>query len=131
MQDAVVPPEHMTTEGKPEGYDHPMAEEHKSPGPLDQATLDEKFPHGPRYFENRLGKPAVAGPRSLDLDKLEVDLDTGKRQKRSIKVRSARSADVGVTGLYEVISEADLAFSPDQKQESVTVFQVGQLNIFF
>lgn len=34
-----------------------------------------------------------------------------------------RSADVGVSGLYEVISEADLAFSPDSKVEAVTVFQ--------
>lgn len=34
-----------------------------------------------------------------------------------------RSADVGVSGLYEVISEADLAFTPDSKAEAVTVFQ--------
>lgn len=34
-----------------------------------------------------------------------------------------RSADVGVSSLYEVISEADLAFSPDGKAEAVTVFQ--------
>lgn len=33
------------------------------------------------------------------------------------------NANVGVSGLYEVISEADLAFTPDKKQESVTVFQ--------
>lgn len=39
--------------------------------------------------------------------------------------RKVRSADVGVSGLYEVISEADLAFSPDAKVEAVTVFQVG------
>lgn len=37
--------------------------------------------------------------------------------------RKVRSADVGVSGLYEVISEADLAFSPDNKAEAVTVFQ--------
>lgn len=34
-----------------------------------------------------------------------------------------RSADVGVSGIYEVISEADLAFSPDGRAEAVTVFQ--------
>lgn len=30
---------------------------------------------------------------------------------------------MGVSGLYEVISEADLAFSPDTHAEAVTVFQ--------
>lgn len=40
-----------------------------------------------------------------------------------ISDRKARSADVGVSGLYEVISEADLAFSPDGRAEAVTVFQ--------
>lgn len=133
--DAVVPPEPVT-ESRKENFDELMAAEHKKNqrpappmmmehDPMDQATLDEKFPHGPRYFENRIGKPAVAGPRSLDLDTFEFEATPGKRQKRSIKVRNARSADVGVTGIYEVISEADLAFSPDQKQESVTVFQVS------
>lgn len=37
--------------------------------------------------------------------------------------RKARSADVGVSGLYEVISEVDLAFTPDTRAEAVTVFQ--------
>ncbi|XP_045449099.1 cuticlin-1 [Melitaea cinxia] len=84
---------------------------------------DERFPHGPRNFgpnkpitaENEpsgdgvvpakpIG-PAVAGPRSL-------------RKRRT--VRDARSADVGVSGIYDVISEADLAFGPTR--EPVTVF---------
>ncbi|EDW78232.1 uncharacterized protein Dwil_GK16317 [Drosophila willistoni] len=47
------------------------------------------------------------------------------RRRRSLVIadRKVRSADVGVSGLYDVISEADLAFSPDSKQEAVTVFQ--------
>lgn len=47
------------------------------------------------------------------------------RRRRSMVIsdRKARSADVGVSGLYEVISEADLAFSPDGRAEAVTVFQ--------
>lgn len=47
------------------------------------------------------------------------------RRRRSVVVsdRKVRSADVGVSSLYEVISEADLAFSPDSKAEAVTVFQ--------
>lgn len=47
------------------------------------------------------------------------------RRRRSMVIsdRKVRSADVGVSGLYEVISEADLAFSPDGRAEAVTVFQ--------
>lgn len=130
-EDAMPQPAEHVTETRNNDFEKLMAAEHHNAGPgmendpMDQATMDEKFPHGPRYFENRIGKPAVAGPRAMDLDKLEAEQTKGKRVKRSIKVRNARSADVGVTGLYEVISEADLAFSPDQKQESVTVFQVS------
>lgn len=48
---------------------------------------------------------------------------TRKRTSMIISDRKVRSADVGVSGIYEVISEADLAFSPDSRPESVTVFQ--------
>ncbi|CAK1544147.1 unnamed protein product [Leptosia nina] len=75
----------------------------------------ERFPHGPRNFGDlkpneavvpaQKPGPAVAGPRSL-------------RRRRT--VRDARSADVGVSGLYDVVSEADLAFGPSR--EPVTVF---------
>ncbi|XP_060526950.1 uncharacterized protein LOC132702381 [Cylas formicarius] len=97
----------------------------------------EKFPHGPRTFQ----EPPVPAPRSLG-DEVPPALDapasnstqTGKpvplleknkRRRRSMVVsdRKARSADVGVSGLYEVISEADLAFSPENRAEAVTVFQ--------
>jgi hypothetical protein len=94
-----------------------------------QSKMDEeKFPHGPRnmqYAQNRLGLP-IAGPRALDLDEFERSTSISQqRTKRSVKVtnRNARSADVGVNGFYDVISEADLQFSPDSKQEPVTVFQ--------
>lgn len=54
-----------------------------------------------------------------------------QRRRRSVVVsdRKVRSADVGVSGLYEVISEADLAFSPDAKVEAVTVFQVSLISL--
>lgn len=54
---------------------------------------------------------------------------TNRRRRRSVVVsdRKVRSTDVGVSGLYEVISEADLAFSPDTKVDAVTVFQVSLL----
>lgn len=107
---------------------------------------EDKFPHGPRYFEaqNRLGAPAVAGPRSLNLDDIDESIfmkqiddeiraheqnkangQSKPRSKKSIRIldRTVRNADVGVSGIYDVISEADLAFSPDTKQEAVTVFQ--------
>ncbi|XP_056640882.1 uncharacterized protein LOC130447867 [Diorhabda sublineata] len=101
----------------------------------------DKFPHGPR----NINEPLV-GPRSLDSGKFEEaqqktsnNEDTKEnifsnrhksqsfegRRKRSVVVsdRKVRSTDVGVSSLYEVISEADLAFSPDTRAEAVTVFQ--------
>lgn len=102
-----------------------------SPQKVQSKMDEEKFPQGPRnmqYAQNRLGLP-IAGPRALNLEELEREQQhkdfTRRRTKRSVKVtnRSARSADVGVNGFYDVISEADLAFSPDGKQEPVTVFQ--------
>lgn len=74
----------------------------------------EQFPHGPRNLEEDNGAVPVT-PLSASVT----------RRKRSVTVtdRKARSADVGVSGIYEVISEADLAFSPDTHAEAVTVFQ--------
>lgn len=109
----------------------PQQHRQNQPTPHMQSKMGEdKFPQGPRqlqYAQSRVGLP-MAGPRALDLEELEKGSEKQgqrKRIKRAVKVtdRKARSADVGVSGLYEVISEADLAFSPDTKQESVTVFQ--------
>ncbi|CAH0583170.1 unnamed protein product [Chrysodeixis includens] len=88
----------------------------------DRSTIidRERFPHGPRNLGTKVRPepsgegvvpakapgPAVAGPRSL-------------RKRRA--VRDARSADVGVSGIYDVVSEADLAFGPS-RTEPVTVF---------
>lgn len=101
-----------------------------------QAEKAEKFPHGPRSFgKDRMGLPPMAGPRSLNLGE-EVrpifrtftanNRTYRARHRRSVVVsdRQARSADIGVTGVFDVISEADLQFSPrDGKPETETVFQ--------
>lgn len=90
---------------------------------------DERFPHGPRKLESkdRMGIPPVAGPRSLNINEYHPNINQTfrQRQKRSYVVsdRKTRSANIGVSGIYEVISEADLAFNVDGKQEAVTVFQ--------
>ncbi|XP_037025814.1 uncharacterized protein LOC119067132 isoform X2 [Bradysia coprophila] len=129
-----VPEVHEDQEDVPN--DQPTQEMLKSNFLDSKKNSDEQFPHGPRFLEgkDRMGIP-VAGPRSLDLSKDDVrpvyvrENETNgkpiKRKKRSIVItdRKVRSADVGVSGLYDVISEADLAFSPDTKQEAVTVFQ--------
>ncbi|XP_049809733.1 uncharacterized protein LOC126252830 [Schistocerca nitens] len=61
----------------------------------------ERFPHGPRTLRS-----------------------TGfARPRRSVAVPAGGNADVGVSGLYDVVSEADLAFTPDSRPEAVTVFQ--------
>lgn len=98
-----------------------------------KAAKDEKFPQGPRTLaKDRMGMPPVAGPRSLNLGEEIRPLKQREnrtfgfgRQRRSVVVsdRKVRSADVGVSGIYDVISETDMQFSPDGKQEAVTVFQ--------
>lgn len=123
-------PPHTTLKSQP--APPPPVRQHPLPSPQKmQSKMDEdKFPHGPRnmqYAQNRLGLP-IAGPRALNLDEVERQQHQHvyrKRTKRSVKVtsRNARSADVGVNGFYDVISEADLQFNPDSKQEPVTVFQ--------
>jgi len=110
----------------------PQQQQQKQQNPQSKIVDDDKFPHGPRqlqYAQNRAGLP-VAGPRALNLEEVEKEQQHHqttyrKRTKRSVTVtdRKARSADVGVSGIYDVISEADLQFSPDTKQEAVTVFQ--------
>ncbi|XP_021937304.1 cuticlin-1 [Zootermopsis nevadensis] len=77
----------------------------------------ERFPHGPR----NLGEDDMP---ILDRSS-SARSSTSQRKRRSIVVsdRKVRSADVGVSGLYEVISEVDLAFTPDMRAEAVTVFQ--------
>lgn len=75
----------------------------------------ERFPHGPRNLDT--SSEPILGTLTIP--------PVSQRRRRSVVVsdRKVRSADVGVSGLYEVISEADLAFTPDSRAEAVTVFQ--------
>ena len=82
---------------------------------------EEEFPHGPRNLEEEEAAATV----TPSLSPSGSPSSSGRRKRRSVVVsdRKVRSADVGVSGIYEVISEADLAFSPDSHAEAVTVFQ--------
>lgn len=75
----------------------------------------------PRSFPE---KPLLPQSETIETSSAEPSARQA-RKRRSVVVsdRKARSADVGVSSIYEVISEADLAFSPDSKAEAVTVFQ--------
>lgn len=92
------------------------------------ALFDNGFPNGPRQFvgakQDRMGRPPpplVAGPRSMKY------FNNDEARGSTVYLgRSKREADVGVSGMYDVISEADLAFNPETKQEPLTVFQ-GQM----
>ncbi|PSN31511.1 hypothetical protein C0J52_27272 [Blattella germanica] len=98
----------------------PHEHEHK-PIDTDDREMDgqERFPHGPRHLADDempiLGRSTPSSSSSSNI----------RRKRRSVVVsdRKVRSADVGVSGLYEVISEVDLAFTPDTRAEAVTVFQ--------
>jgi len=83
--------------------------------PLKANGPQERFPHGPRNLDTN--SEPILGTLTVP--------PVSQRRRRSVVVsdRKVRSADVGVSGLYEVISEADLAFTPDSRAEAVTVFQ--------
>lgn len=82
-----------------------------------QRDPHERFPHGPRKLKDDALNVTNGGSSHKS--------SFQRRRRRSFVVSDskARNANVGVSGLYEVISEADLAFTPDNKQEAVTIFQ--------
>ncbi|XP_067009138.2 uncharacterized protein m [Anabrus simplex] len=88
----------------------------------------DRFPHGPRNLDVDdipLLKTASSSTSSNTTPPPSIPTPRSNRRRRSVVVsdRKVRSADVGVSGLYEVISEVDLAFTPDMRAEAVTVFQ--------
>ncbi|XP_063987992.1 uncharacterized protein LOC135168070 [Diachasmimorpha longicaudata] len=101
----------MQKDGRPEEpkITHPFLD----PPRVTSYRDEDQFPHGPRNLEGS----------DTTIDPLKSNGSSRKRRSLKISDRKARSADVGVSGIYEVISEADLAFSPDTHAEAVTVFQ--------
>lgn len=84
------------------------------------------FPHGPRNLE----EPVAVFEDVNDVpENGTADAASGftqrRRRRRSVNVSDAGNADVGVSGLYDVISQSDLAFTPDTKtdNDAVTIFQ--------
>jgi hypothetical protein len=99
------------------------------------------FPHGPRNLDEpaQVTETATTGAdNDSDDEKLKTSTTqlngtmgetTGfsqrRRRRRSVNVSDAGNADVGVSGLYDVISQSDLAFTPDTQTDgdAVTIFQ--------
>ena len=73
------------------------------------------------------------GPRSLKIDLGGEGLPTvqKRRKKRSVDVlsRNVRSADIGVTSAFEVVSEVDLDFIPNEEEERnrISIYQVKSI----
>lgn len=113
----------------------------------------ERFPHGPRKLKEDIQVVTVSttttssssssSSSSATVDNRKtassvspvgdrknpnssgIGIGVQKRRRRSFVIsdNKASNANVGVSGLYEVVSEADLAFTPDNKEEAVAVFQ--------
>ena len=78
-------------------------------------------------YANTNGYAIPYGPRALHVG---ADGKPIERRRREAEVlsRRERSADIGVQSGYEVVSEVDLDFTPDEVQRSVATFQVLYLS---
>lgn len=100
------------------------------------------FPHGPRNLDEPAQVTVTATTTGADGEgddekpkgsAAQLNGTAGettgfsqrRRRRRSVNVSDAGNADVGVSGLYDVISQSDLAFTPDTKTDgdAVTIFQ--------
>ena len=73
----------------------------------------------PSFVQSNINGGAFPyGPRSLKIDLGEAPV-VQKRKRRSVEIlnRSVRSADIGVNSAYEVVSEVDLDFVPNEEEE--------------
>ena len=74
-------------------------------------------------YNTKNGYAIPYGPRALHVG---ADGKTvTKREAEEVLSRQERSADIGVQSGYEVVSEVDLDFTPDEVQRSVATFQVS------
>ena len=75
------------------------------------------------------------GPRSLKIDTGDMPTVQKRKKKRSVEVlsRNVRSAELGVNSAYEVVSEVDLDFVPNEEEERkrITIFQVTKEKYYF
>ncbi|XP_034949860.1 uncharacterized protein m [Chelonus insularis] len=102
----------LVTEASDENSESEISHPFLEPPRVTRYKSADQFPHGPRNLEEDSKESPIPPNRN-----------TRRRRAVQISDRKIRSADVGVSGIYEVISEADLAFSPDTHAEAVTVFQ--------
>ena len=86
-------------------------------------------PIEPLYAGGYDGLAIPYGPRALHVgaDGKPLDQVQKRKRKRSAEIlsRTERSADIGVQSGYEVVSEVDLDFTPDEVERKVATFQVG------
>ena len=56
---------------------------------------------------------------------------TQKKRKREAEIlsRTERSADIGVQSGYDVISEVDLDFTPDEVERKVAILQGSMMTV--
>lgn len=80
-------------------------------------------PVEPLYASGYGGPQIPYGPRALHVGADGRPLVNRKRRAAEILSRTERSADIGVQSGYEVVSEVDLDFTPDEVDSTVATFQ--------
>jgi len=103
---------------------------------LQDAPNRDDFPYGPRNLDDPKLAAANDKPESDEKKAPAFNGTVGeaaaaagfaqrRRRRRAVNVSDAGNADVGVSGLYDVISRSDLAFTPDAKTDgdAMTIFQ--------
>ncbi|TRY67115.1 hypothetical protein TCAL_05870 [Tigriopus californicus] len=100
-----VPVSRTANHGQPLVYPSSFNTANRPVEPIEE--LDGPFPYGPRALNAK------------SLEKVQ------KRKRRSILTHhlSTRSADVGVRSGYEVVSQVDLDFTPDEERPDVSVLK--------
>lgn len=101
-----VPVSRTANHGQPLVYPSSFNTANRPVEPIEE--LDGPFPYGPRALNAK------------SLEKVQ------KRKRRSSLAHhlSTRSADVGVRSGYEVVSQVDLDFTPDEERPDVSVLKV-------